>query len=333
MAGFSEQPIKLQLRGAGNANNASSSPLSPGGSASNPAGGGGGGRPMTSSQSFGAAGATWASAKSGGGVGGGAGSGSGDVQRSISAGGSAPLSRGAGAAPAASASPPMNSGSGRKDTVVSKPADAFGAVSQAVSGRLLRGGAEAAGAAADGAAQHQYKDKNDWTPLHNAASNGRLDICEALLKIETIELTPNNDGNYALHYVVRHGADADWLLRVLKLFLERKANFNVANNYGETPLHTACLKYNTTAVNFLLAQGANPNIKNARGETPLHFAVRSANLNNITQLLRFGYELRREMDCMRVIGSTHAPPVLRFSALIRRLPPTTRARRWTLRRA
>ncbi len=26
-----------------------------------------------------------------------------------------------------------------------------------------------------------YRDKNDWTPLHNAASVGKLDICEAIL--------------------------------------------------------------------------------------------------------------------------------------------------------
>ncbi len=81
-------------------------------------------------------------------------------------------------------------------------------------------------------------------------------------KSDGVELTANNDGNYALHYIVRHGSDTDRLLRVMKLFQERKANFNAVNNYGETPLHTACLKNNTTAVNFLLAQGANPNIKN-----------------------------------------------------------------------
>lgn len=27
-----------------------------------------------------------------------------------------------------------------------------------------------------------FKDKDDWTPLHNAASAGKLDICEAILK-------------------------------------------------------------------------------------------------------------------------------------------------------
>lgn len=34
-----------------------------------------------------------------------------------------------------------------------------------------------------------YRDKNNWTPLHCCASVGQLEICEALLKKDTITVT------------------------------------------------------------------------------------------------------------------------------------------------
>ena len=38
-----------------------------------------------------------------------------------------------------------------------------------------------------------YRDKNNWTPLHCCASVGQLEICEALLKKDTITVTGGVD--------------------------------------------------------------------------------------------------------------------------------------------
>lgn len=112
-----------------------------------------------------------------------------------------------------------------------------------------------------------YRDKNNWTPLHCCASVGQLEICEALLKKDTITVTGifalNNDGNGALHYLVRHSpADVALYLRVLNMITEKGADPNLKNRSGETPLHAACFRGNTAAVEFLLSRGANPNNQN-----------------------------------------------------------------------
>lgn len=73
----------------------------------------------------------------------------------------------------------------------------------------------------------------------------------------------NNDGNGALHYLVRHTpAEPSLYLRVLNMITEKGADPNLKNRSGETPLHAACFRGNTIALEFLLAKGANPNTQN-----------------------------------------------------------------------
>jgi ankyrin repeat protein len=52
-----------------------------------------------------------------------------------------------------------------------------------------------------------YRDRNNWTPLHCSSSAGNIDIVDYLLKQESIIVNGifavNNDGNTALHYLVR----------------------------------------------------------------------------------------------------------------------------------
>lgn len=134
------------------------------------------------------------------------------------------------------------------------------------------------------------KDGNGWTPLHCAASTGQFKICERLLQQKNIEITNNNDGASALFYVVRHNGQYDPIIyhNVLSLLLDRGANLNARNNFGESPLHSACLRGNIDAVRFLVLNRADLNIVNRTGETCLHYAIRASKTDFVRLLLEAG---------------------------------------------
>ena len=76
---------------------------------------------------------------------------------------------------------------------------------------------------------------------------------------------------------------------MLVLLLEYGARAQVANEYGDTPLHIACFRRNYEASEILLQSGADPNVQNSRkGETPLHVAVYSGSAEIVELLLRHG---------------------------------------------
>jgi ankyrin repeat protein len=54
----------------------------------------------------------------------------------------------------------------------------------------------------------------------------------------------------------------------MNLCLERAANLEIKNKYGETPLHQAVTRLNVDMMVFLLACGADPNACN-ECEVPL----------------------------------------------------------------
>jgi len=49
-------------------------------------------------------------------------------------------------------------------------------------------------------------DKNGWTPLHFAANEGHLEICEHLLKRGADASLKTNNGSIALHYIAQKAA-------------------------------------------------------------------------------------------------------------------------------
>jgi cytohesin len=55
--------------------------------------------------------------------------------------------------------------------------------------------------------------------------------------------------------------------------LINKANPDIADNLGMTPLHYAVKIDGGTEMRKLLAFGANPNIRDKYGNTPLHYAA------------------------------------------------------------
>ena len=60
---------------------------------------------------------------------------------------------------------------------------------------------------------------------------------------------------------------------VVKILLNAGADPNKADNWGESPLHSAAFFGKTNAVKLLLYQGANPNQVNRCGRTALTYAL------------------------------------------------------------
>lgn len=72
------------------------------------------------------------------------------------------------------------------------------------------------------------------------------------------------------------------------LLLERRADPNVQNNRGNTPLHMAAYYGRIHAVKALLAAEASTSIVNRGGETPLHRAARGGEIEILRALASNG---------------------------------------------
>ena len=92
-----------------------------------------------------------------------------------------------------------------------------------------------------------------------------------------------SSGRTALHIVVGD-RDAGWL----SYLISQRANVNLADNQGVTPLMLAVQMGYVEGVEALLAARARVDVTNTAGETPLMFAVHSRNTEVMRVLLQAG---------------------------------------------
>lgn len=90
-------------------------------------------------------------------------------------------------------------------------------------------------------------------------------------------------GNSLLHIAARNGNDS-----LIAELLKQKANPNIRNRVGDTPLMLAAYAGKLTAVDALLAGGAQINLP---GWTPLHYAVFAAQPEMVARLLEKGADV------------------------------------------
>eukprot|EP01094_Clydonella_sp_ATCC50884_P013098 TRINITY_DN2336_c0_g1_i1.p1 TRINITY_DN2336_c0_g1~~TRINITY_DN2336_c0_g1_i1.p1 ORF type:complete len:1008 (+),score=287.45 TRINITY_DN2336_c0_g1_i1:266-3289(+) len=174
------------------------------------------------------------------------------------------------------------------------------------------------------------QDISGWTPLHVAASKpDQLDICEYLLKQP--ELNPtlrNNDGNTAMHYIVRNRCSTDQypvLAKVVKMMIARGMHPNQRNKNGESPMHTSCLSNNPQTVLILLQAGGDPNIATPKGDTCLHYAIQKGNHAVVKALLSFG--AKKELKSAKGLNAIELAEKMKRVKILELLRPSASRRK------
>ncbi|XP_069117888.1 transient receptor potential cation channel subfamily A member 1-like [Argopecten irradians] len=102
------------------------------------------------------------------------------------------------------------------------------------------------------------------SPLCIAASLGKFNMIEALMKLGADPEQQDEDGNTFIHHAAANDKG-----EVIRLF-HKSVNIDAKNNEGDTALHIACREGNHIAVFDLIDQKARSNISNSAGENALH---------------------------------------------------------------
>ena len=131
-----------------------------------------------------------------------------------------------------------------------------------------------------------------FTPLHLAASEGYLDICQILLELNADVHLRDKSGNTALHFAASEGH-----LEVTRLLLKRRADANSQNKEGLTALQQASQgmrEGHRDIVQLLLDIGANWNARDNSGNTALQFAASEGHLEAARMLLERGADVNSQ---------------------------------------
>ena len=153
------------------------------------------------------------------------------------------------------------------------------------------------------------RDKGHETPLHMAMRHKTSYLVRFLLGHGADPNSENEDGKTPFHLLLGPQTEysfgiyyhqADYILVVAQLLLERGADVNARDNHLESPLVLAlqrqesCQAFNIAR--FLLEKGANPNIENSDGNTPLHTLLLERNNENDNDVPLFDLLLEHGAD-------------------------------------
>ncbi|CAB0040996.1 unnamed protein product, partial [Trichogramma brassicae] len=117
------------------------------------------------------------------------------------------------------------------------------------------------------------RDRLDSTPLHTAIYYGNKNLVEFLLRRGADANFADKNGSTPLHFVCgREVEDVDLAKRFFEVCdrLNQPVPIESRDNSNNTPLHLALIRGHKKIVELLLRRGAGPNLANEEGETPLH---------------------------------------------------------------
>jgi ankyrin repeat protein len=124
------------------------------------------------------------------------------------------------------------------------------------------------------------------TPLHKAAAWGKYDVAELLIGKGANLNAQDLQGKTPLFLAIwspvvkkrRYPAsnifpDRSGQQRIVKLLVEKGADVNIKDIYGDAPLHRAVQYSSLSTVKYLIEKGARVQARNKSNDTPLHTAV------------------------------------------------------------
>mmetsp|Transcript_13619 Transcript_13619/g.45390 ORF Transcript_13619/g.45390 Transcript_13619/m.45390 type:complete len:308 (-) Transcript_13619:545-1468(-) len=138
-------------------------------------------------------------------------------------------------------------------------------------------------------------DEQGRTALSLAIKAEREDLADLLL---TLSADPDVADDVSQHAGKLTGASptlhavlGDLPGTVLKL-AKRKADLNLKNAFGMTPVMLACLAGDVDVVELLLEHGADPELRDAAGWTPLMYCAYGGHLKCAQVVVRYGVSLK-----------------------------------------
>lgn len=124
-------------------------------------------------------------------------------------------------------------------------------------------------------------------PLHHAAAEGKLDICQLYVSKSTFIDSIDNKIFTALHWAWKN-----WQISVANYLLEKGANLNLkAENLEDcrqTPLHFAAAKGKLDMCQLLVSMGAHIDALDDKTSTPLHLAAKEGQVSVVKLLVSKG---------------------------------------------
>jgi ankyrin repeat protein len=128
-----------------------------------------------------------------------------------------------------------------------------------------------------------------WS-LHDAATRGKANVAEMLLKLGSDVNAVGSKGNRPLEIACRSG-HAD----VAKILLDNGADITLVTSAGATVLHEAALGGSSELVEMILARGAIINATDREsGSTALHYGASFGRVDAVKTLLQHGAEINRK---------------------------------------
>jgi len=124
--------------------------------------------------------------------------------------------------------------------------------------------------------------KDEWQAVHAAAHLGNIPMFDLLASRGADPLAPGANGQTPLHLAATNDQQAmvEHLLQVYK------ADPNVTNSDGVTPLRFACQSGSLQTIATLLSGSADPSIASNEGWSAFHFACRNRNAELVSLLMQ-----------------------------------------------
>jgi ankyrin repeat protein/Flp pilus assembly protein TadD len=144
---------------------------------------------------------------------------------------------------------------------------------------------------ADINATYTYNNFTLSTALQRAASRGNYFLVKTLVCLGANVNAQDSYGNSALGLVVGYTKEVGDKVGIVKYLLKNKADANIVDSRGNTPLHTAALWMNDEIVDLLIKAGANVNARDKVDVTPLITALRSGSDQSVRLLLAAGADV------------------------------------------
>ncbi|XP_070832601.1 ankyrin repeat and SOCS box protein 9-like [Chaetodon trifascialis] len=132
--------------------------------------------------------------------------------------------------------------------------------------------------------------ESDWSPIHDAAFNGRVFTLQRLIAQGAGVNLSTLDQVSPLH-----GACMQGHVACAKLLMENGANVNSSTVNGQTPLSEACARGHVTCVSLLLQHGATPS-GTSQTNSPIHRAAAKGHAECIEPLVQQGADVDQYID-------------------------------------